>query len=96
MEAYIGKKKFFKHDSQEFQEEFNSLLWITYCKKFKPLLIELNKHQGRPVTNLTTDNSWGCTVRCLQMLIANSLIQSNLEIPQGKYKDEGLGLNPKK
>ena len=30
------------------------------------------------------------------MLIANSLMQSNLEIPQGKYKDEGLGLNPKK
>ena len=57
------------------------------------MLIELNKHQGRPVDNLTTDNSWGCTVRCLQMLIANSLVQSGLEIPQGKYQDKGLGLN---
>ena len=96
MEAYIYNEKFFKHDSQEFQEKFSTLLWITYCKKFKPLLIEINKHQGRHVDNLTTDNSWGCTVRCLQMLIANSLVQTKLTVPQGKYEDQGLGLNQKK
>mmetsp|Transcript_370 Transcript_370/g.546 ORF Transcript_370/g.546 Transcript_370/m.546 type:complete len:94 (-) Transcript_370:957-1238(-) len=37
---------------------------------------------GQPVNNLKTDNFWGCTIRCLQMLLANALHASKeLEIP---------------
>ena len=37
---------------------------------------------GRPVQSLETDNTWGCTVRCLQMLVANALMRSTLEMPR--------------
>ena len=81
-EAYIFAEKFFQHDSVDFQERFRQLLWITYCRQFKPLLIEIDSWLGRPVANLKTDNSWGCTIRCLQMLLANAFLASpELEIP---------------
>ena len=80
-EAYIFAEKFFQNNSSEFQERFERLIWITYCKQFKPLLIELDSWLGKPVVNLKTDNQWGCTIRCLQMLLANGLLLSQLEIP---------------
>ena len=44
-------------------------------------MIELDSWHGQPVQSLQTDNQWGCTVRCLQMLIANALDAADLEIP---------------
>ena len=31
-EAYIFAEKFFQNNSSEFQERFERLIWITYCK----------------------------------------------------------------
>ena len=81
IEAYIFAQKYFTHDKDEFEERFKQLIWITYCKRFKPLMIELDSWHGQPVQSLQTDNQWGCTVRCLQMLIANALDAADLEIP---------------
>ena len=73
-EAYLLRgKKYFNVEFDSLVNDFARLHWITYCDKFKPLLIELGKWQGKHVTNPTTDNNWGCTLRCLQMLVANSL-----------------------
>ena len=49
VEAYIFSQKFFQHNSHEFQQRFEELLWITYCKHFKPLLIEIDLWLGKPV-----------------------------------------------
>lgn len=35
---------------------------------------------NKEVKNLTTDNGWGCTIRCLQMLIANCAFRHGLII----------------
>ena len=51
-EAYIFSQKFFQHNSAEFQEQFEQLIWITYCKHFKPLLIEMGSWLGKPVNSL--------------------------------------------
>ena len=56
VEAYIFSQKFFQHNSLEFQERFEELIWITYCKNFKPLLIEIDFWLGKPVQSLKTDN----------------------------------------
>ena len=53
----------------------------------------MNKHLGKQVENLTTDNAWGCTVRCVQMLIANALVKSNLPIPKCEYGEAARGLS---
>ena len=34
---------------------------------------------GHPVESLKTDNSWGCTIRCLQMLLANALYKTDIK-----------------
>ena len=89
VEAYIFSQKFFQHNSHEFQQRFEELLWITYCKHFKPLLIELDSWLGKPVQSYQTDNTWGCTVRCLQMLLANSMLASGPDlqlVPNGPGK----------
>lgn len=75
-------EKFFEHDQAEFLARFQQLIWITYCRRFKPLLIEVDHWLGKKVDSLKTDNTWGCTVRCVQMLLANALMRSSLEIPK--------------
>jgi len=35
---------------------------------------------NKEVKNLTTDNGWGCTIRCLQMLVANCLLKHGIVI----------------
>jgi len=74
LEGYIFSRKFFGPAMwDDFTREFQSLRWITYCEQFKPLLMEVGKWLDKPVLSLQTDNGWGCTLRCLQMLVANSL-----------------------
>lgn len=44
MEAYlIGGKKYFSIEWDRLQSDFRNLHWITYCAKFKPLLIDIGK-----------------------------------------------------
>jgi hypothetical protein len=50
---------------------------MTYKKDFRPLLIEKALHLGQKVDNLTSDCGWGCTIRSVQMLLANTLIRSH-------------------
>lgn len=69
----IRGQKFFSINYEALLYNFKQLKWITYADKFNPLLIEMGKWQDKPVQNLTTDNKWGCTLRCLQMLVANCI-----------------------
>ena len=80
IECYLLAIKYFHTDADIFAERFKQFYWITYCRRFKPLLVEYRSHQGKEVKNLTSDNSWGCTIRCLQMLVANALRVSRLPI----------------
>ena len=50
------------------------------------MLIELDSWQGKKVESLKTDNFWGCTVRCLQMLLSNALLHSDVELPEKLVK----------
>ena len=74
VEAYLlhGSRYELK-DFPSLLTDFQALCWITYCKKFKPLLIETGKWGDKTVKNMRTDRQWGCTIRCLQMLVANSI-----------------------
>jgi len=54
------------------------LIWLTYRKGFRPLLIERKQFLDRKIDNLTTDCGWGCTIRAAQMLLANSLLRAGL------------------
>lgn len=65
IECYLLGQKYFHTNADQFASRFKEFFWITYCRRFKPLLIEMRTHQGKEVRNLTSDNSWGCTIRCL-------------------------------
>jgi hypothetical protein len=74
LEAHLLRgSKFFSINFDDFTREFQQLKWITYSENFNPLLIEIGKWKGRTVDHPTTDNKWGCTLRCLQMLVSNAL-----------------------
>ena len=74
LEAHLLRgRKFFSLNMDDFMREFQDLKWITYSENFNPLLIEIGKWKGRVVDHYVTDNKWGCTLRCLQMLVANTL-----------------------
>jgi hypothetical protein len=74
LEAHLLRgSKFFSVNMDDFMHEFQLLKWITYSENFNPLLIEIGKWKGRVVDHPITDNKWGCTLRCLQMLVANAL-----------------------
>ena len=74
MEAFLLRgHKYFYMEYERLIADFSKLYWSTYCLQFKPLLFDMGKWQDRPVPSPTTDNLWGCTIRCLQMLVANSL-----------------------
>lgn len=74
LEAHLLRgSKFFSINMDDFMREFQSLKWITYSENFNPLLIEIGKWKGRVLEHPVTDNKWGCTLRCLQMLVANAL-----------------------
>lgn len=47
--------------------------WHTYCSNFLPLLVEVGKYNNQTIDHLTTDNNWGCTIRCMQMLVHSCL-----------------------
>ncbi|CDW71601.1 UNKNOWN [Stylonychia lemnae] len=75
----------FTVDKQELFDKFVAdMIWMTYKKDFKPLLIEKTSIQGQKVQNLTTDCNWGCVIRSGQMLVANALVQSQFfyQVPQ--------------
>lgn len=44
---------------------------------------------SKPVQNLTTDNFWGCTIRSMQMLIANGILESGLVVGE-RHKDKKI------
>lgn len=60
------------------EEAVSDLVWLTYRKGFRPLLIERKVFMGRKVENLSTDCGWGCTIRSAQMLLANAFIRAGL------------------
>jgi hypothetical protein len=68
----------------EYRGIYNDLIFLSYRKGFKPLLIEKKEFRGQKVQNLSTDCGWGCTIRCTQMLIANAIkrtkVMDRLEI----------------
>jgi hypothetical protein len=50
--------------SQEaFEESLTGIIWLTYKKGFRPLLVEKKEHLGKKIDNLSTDCGWGCTIR---------------------------------
>ena len=52
------------------------MIWLTYKKDFRPLLIEKAEVQGKKLEHLSSDCGWGCTIRSAQMLIANTLART--------------------
>ena len=50
-------------EREEFERDFNQMIWITYKQEFRPLLIEKSEINGRKIHNLTSDCGWGCTIR---------------------------------
>ena len=65
----------------QFFEDFSSLIWLTYRKKFSQLA----------KSNLTSDGGWGCMLRTGQMLLANAILIHMLR--EGKNLDMKFALN---
>lgn len=40
VECYLLSKKYFHTNVDSFAERYKEFFWITYCRRFKPLLIE--------------------------------------------------------
>ena len=74
-------------NQKDFEKDFNQLIWFSYRKDFKPLLIEKKIYLGQQVQNLTSDCNWGCTIRSAQMLLANTMRKAypHLSVPEILY-----------
>ncbi|KAK6105853.1 Peptidase C54 family protein [Brugia pahangi] len=64
----LGEKFTSRGDMARLKEFMASLLWFTYRKNFQPI----------GGTGPTTDQGWGCMLRCGQMLLARVLIVRHL------------------
>uniref|UniRef100_A0A0R3RWD9 Cysteine protease n=1 Tax=Elaeophora elaphi TaxID=1147741 RepID=A0A0R3RWD9_9BILA len=64
----LGEKFTSRRDMGRIKEFMSSLLWFTYRKNFQPI----------GGTGPTTDQGWGCMLRCGQMLLARVLIVRHL------------------
>ncbi|VDN00921.1 unnamed protein product [Thelazia callipaeda] len=64
----LGRKYASRKDMEQIKESMSSLLWFTYRKNFQPI----------GGTGPTTDQGWGCMLRCGQMLLAQALIVRHL------------------
>ncbi|RWS26296.1 cysteine peptidase 2 family C54 protein-like protein [Leptotrombidium deliense] len=64
----LGEKYSVIHELDELRSDFRSKIWITYRKGFSPI----------GGTGPTTDNGWGCMLRCGQMVVAQALIYKHL------------------
>lgn len=56
------------YDLEEVRSDVRSKLWLTYRKNFAPV----------GGTTLTSDNGWGCMLRCGQMVIGQALVHRHL------------------
>ncbi|VBB28853.1 unnamed protein product [Acanthocheilonema viteae] len=80
----LGEKFKSRSDMGRIKEFMSSLLWFTYRKNFQPI----------GGTGPTTDQGWGCMLRCGQMLLGRVLIMRHLgrnwlwdrDIKLAKYK----------
>ncbi|VDK77389.1 unnamed protein product [Litomosoides sigmodontis] len=64
----LGEKFMPKGDMGRIKKFMSSLLWFTYRKNFQPI----------GGTGPTTDQGWGCMLRCGQMLLARALVMRHL------------------
>jgi hypothetical protein len=70
----------YQHRSHsDFLQHHRSLLYLSYKQGFKPLVLEKRLLNDRPISNLSSDIGWGCTIRCSQMLIANALLRATFD-----------------
>lgn len=68
--------------------DVRSRLWFTYRKNFKPIseyMLSPSPPSLPPPppyvaggTNITGDQGWGCTLRCGQMVMGNTLLLKHL------------------
>ena len=79
-------------EMSEMTEDVKSRLWCTYRKNFKAISEYMNREcRGKegeddsvvvssPAggTNITCDQGWGCTLRCGQMIMGNTLLHKHL------------------
>ena len=49
---------------EELRSDFSSRIWMTYRQDFPPIA---------GTEGYTTDTGWGCTLRCGQMVLAQTL-----------------------
>lgn len=85
LEDLQGQRVYYLHGFstgtwEAFLEDFQKQHYFTEQKKFKPVLLECDTWQSKPVPHLTTDQQWGSLLRCCQMMVANSIPPSS-DIP---------------
>lgn len=64
----LGRSYNVRKDKELFRSHVLSRLWFTYRKSFKSI----------GSTNFTSDQGWGCTLRCGQMMLAEALMRKHL------------------
>lgn len=64
----LGRKYSTIYDLEDLRHSIKSLLWLTYRKNFPAI----------GGTGPTSDQGWGCMLRCGQMVLAQSLISRHL------------------
>lgn len=64
----LGRQYSARHDLQELRDLVQSRFWFTYRKDFPPI----------GSSGVTSDQGWGCMLRCGQMVLGSALIDTRL------------------